>query len=68
MYKADLLKWQKAIFEKCNDGNGIVCVKAWEIRDATTLSKKLDGYYSKSAEDREAWDLANEDKVTALKS
>jgi len=65
-----MLKWQKAIVELC-DGEGegsIECEKEWAFRDADTAARALDGYYSKSVEDREAWDAANADTVDTLKA
>jgi len=61
VYKAEMLKWQKAMIELCDGEEGeasIKCEKVWAFREAETASRKLDGYYSKTADERETWDAA----------
>lgn len=57
VYDAELLKWKKAVYAKCEaESKSIECVKAEAIRESAELKRKTDGYYEKNTTDREAAD------------
>lgn len=57
VYDAELLKWKKAVYAKCEaDKLAIDCIKALEIRTAQETNRKTTDYYKMSTSDREAAD------------
>lgn len=68
IFEADLLKWQKAVYETCKaDAKSIQCVKANDIKKDTEKARGKDYYTSDEAARTEA-DKAREEAVTALEA
>jgi len=68
VFEADLLKWQKEVYETCKaDKEGIACRKADELRE-DEMKNRGEAYYTGTADDRTAADEAQKEKTEALKA
>ena len=67
VFDSKYLKWMKYVVEVCSDPDNkalyIECFEAERIRDYETYKRSLDGYYSLTPEEREAWDTAYQKDV-----
>lgn len=69
VYDAEFLKWSKAAWEKCKESKSTIeCKKARELRNEEEKARLADGYYTKTVEERTAFDSAQEADAKKFKA